>query len=265
MLFKIIHFYGLALIISCAFMVAVWILARIKHKDSVVDIFWSLCIASLASFFCLRNGMNHTSRCCTMAVMAVVWGCRLSFYIFWRSRGKGDDPRYVKLRTSWGPSANLRMFLFFQIQGLAAGFFSIPFIITSLNQSPDSHPLEAAAIGLFLIALWGETAADFQMHRFKSNPQNQGKTCRAGLWNYSRHPNYFFEWLVWCSFALFALPSPGGWIALICPALMYHFLVNVTGIPMAEEQSLKSRGDDYRQYQKTTSKFFPWRKKTIKN
>ena len=82
-----------------------------------------------------------------------------------------------------------------------------------------------------------------------------------GLWRYSRHPNYFFEWLVWIAYAMFALASPWGWISLACPAVMLYFLLRVTGIPATEAQALKSRGDDYREYQRTTSAFVPRRPK----
>jgi steroid 5-alpha reductase family enzyme len=109
-----------------------------------------------------------------------------------------------------------------------------------------------------MIAVGGEALADFQLHRFKADPANRGKTCRAGLWNYSRHPNYFFEWLVWCAYALYACASPGGWAGLACPLLMFYFLFRVTGIPLTEAQAVKTKGEDYLDYQRTTSVFVPW-------
>ena len=95
-------------------------------------------------------------------------------------------------------------------------------------------------------------------HRFRADPANRGRFISTGVWEWSRHPNYFFEWLVWVGYAVFALGSPWGWLGLIAPALMLHFLLNVTGIPMTEELSLKSKGDAYREYQRTTSAFVPW-------
>ena len=108
------------------------------------------------------------------------------------------------------------------------------------------------------MALAGESAADRQLEAFRRDPANRGKTCRVGLWRVSRHPNYFFEWLVWVAYFVFALASPWGWVTIYCPALMLFFLFRVTGIPATEAQALKSRGEDYRQYQRTTSAFFPW-------
>jgi steroid 5-alpha reductase family enzyme len=112
---------------------------------------------------------------------------------------------------------------------------------------------------VFVVALVGEWVADRQLAAFKADPNNRGRVCRAGLWRYSRHPNYFFEWLVWVAYFVFALPSPWGWLSALSPLLMLFFLFRITGIPATEEQSLRSRGAEYREYQRTTSVFFPRR------
>ncbi|MGE3509911.1 MAG: DUF1295 domain-containing protein, partial [Vicinamibacterales bacterium] len=101
--------------------------------------------------------------------------------------------------------------------------------------------------------------ADLQLRRFKASPRRGSRTCRDGLWRYSRHPNYFFEWLVWVAYALFAAASSWGFVAFACPVVMLYLLFRVTGIPATEAQALASRGDDYRDYQATTSAFVPWR------
>ena len=112
------------------------------------------------------------------------------------------------------------------------------------------------------MALAGEALADRPLEWFKKDPKNRGRVCQVGLWRYSRHPNYFFEWLAWMAFALFALPSPLGFLSLACPALMLWFLLKVTGIPATEAQALRSKGEAYREYQQSTSAFFPWRPKS---
>lgn len=125
----------------------------------------------------------------------------------------------------------------------------------------DEWNLLAVSFGtlLGLLAIAGEGLADRQLNRFKSDPANKGKTCRQGLWYYSRHPNYFFEWLHWISYPLIAMgASFGGWLWLL-PLAMFLFLWFVTGIPYTERQAIKTRGDDYRDYQRTTSAFFPRR------
>ena len=122
----------------------------------------------------------------------------------------------------------------------------------------SQHGSEWFGFILWLVALGGETLADRQLAGFKADPSNRGKVCRTGLWRSSRHPNYFFEWLVWVSLFVVALPAPWGWITIFAPALMLFFLLRVTGIPYTEQQSLRSKGDAYRAYQRTTNAFFPW-------
>ena len=119
-------------------------------------------------------------------------------------------------------------------------------------------PIEWAGAVVWAIGLIGEAAADAQLARFKANPANRGRTCRDGLWRYSRHPNYFFEWTIWVGFFIVALGSPFGWATLVAPSLMLYILLYVTGIPAAEAASLRSRGDEFREYQRTTSAFVPW-------
>ena len=119
-------------------------------------------------------------------------------------------------------------------------------------------PADQAALALFVLSLLGETLADAQLAAFKRNPANKGKVCDRGLWSVSRHPNYFFVWLTWVSFALFALPATWGWLGLIAPAAILYLLLFVTGIPLTEEQSIRSRGDAYRAYQRRVSAFVPW-------
>ena len=119
-------------------------------------------------------------------------------------------------------------------------------------------PVEWVGIALWLFAVAGESLADYQLKQFKADSANHGQVCQIGLWHYSRHPNYFFEWLIWLSFFSFALGSPWGILTVYCPALMLYFLLRVTGIPMTEDLAVKTKGEEYRQYQRTTSKFVAW-------
>ncbi len=127
-----------------------------------------------------------------------------------------------------------------------------------LNARPEIGIMEFGGAAIWLIAVIGESTADYQLKKFKADPANKGKICDRGLWYYSRHPNYFFEWLIWVAYFLFAAGAPGGWITIYCPLLMLLFLTKITGIPPTEAQSLKSRGDAYRDYQRRTSAFVPW-------
>ena len=169
-----------------------------------------------------------------------------------------EDGRYQQLRRDWAANFGPKMFRFFQFQALVLVALSVPFLLAAQNTAPALHPLEYAAAGLWLLALLGETLADAQLARFKRAPANRGLVCAIGLWGWSRHPNYFFEWLVWVAFALFALTAPSGWIALYAPALMLFFLLKVTGVGYTEGQLLRSKGEAYRAYQARTSAFIPW-------
>ena len=149
------------------------------------------------------------------------------------------------------------MFLvFFELQALIIALFSFPFLAAGFRSEAPLGWLELAGLGLAFLALCGEALADWQMQRFKA--ASKEKVCQAGLWRYSRHPNYFFESLVWWGFFLAALGSPLGGISLIAPLLMLYFLFKVTGIPLTEEFALKTKGEAYREYQRTTSAFVPW-------
>jgi steroid 5-alpha reductase family enzyme len=191
------------------------------------------------------------------AVLASVWGLRLGAYLFFnRILGKEEDGRYQALRAKWGASANVRFFVFFQMQAVFVVLFSLPFAFIALD--PESGFGVVAWIGIALWALGnaGAIVSDRQLARWRANPENEGKTTRSGLWSWSRHPNYFFEWVTWCGNALVATTAPWGWIAWSVPAALLFLLLRVTGIPATEAQALRSRSD-YAEYQRTTSAFVP--------
>ena len=165
------------------------------------------------------------------------------------------------MRANWSKNLKSQVLIFFQLQAVLIVLLSIPFLIVCLNDRPGISLLEWLGAVVWLIAVAGESLADRQLKQFRLRPENNGRICQIGLWNYSRHPNYFFEWLVWVGFFVFALGSPLGYVAVYCPVLMLFFLLRVTGIPLTEELSVKSKGDAYREYQRTTSAFVPWFKK----
>jgi steroid 5-alpha reductase family enzyme len=151
------------------------------------------------------------------------------------------------------------MFLaFFQLQAVIAVIFSIPFLLVAFKTDPRLDWVEIIGLTVAVLSLAGESLADAQMKRFKADPANRGGVCATGLWRYSRHPNYFFESMVWWGFFLVALGSPMGWMTVACPLLMLYFLLKVTGVELTEAHSLRTRGDAYRRYQRSTSAFIPW-------
>lgn len=238
-------------------MLALWGWYRRNGNAGIVDVGWAATLGGLAVVYAAL-GPGWPARKWLIAGMMGVWAGRLAIYLL-RDRviGRPEDARYAALRQGRA-SPELFFFVFFQAQALLNVLLALPALIPAFNETPGFAAVEIAAVGLWVLALAGETLADRQLERFKANPANRGRTCRDGLWRYSRHPNYFFEWLVWVAYAAYALGSPWGSAALACPAVMLYLLFRVTGIPATEAQALRTRGDDYRRYQETTSAFVPW-------
>jgi steroid 5-alpha reductase family enzyme len=246
--------------LAAAGMALVWVLHRRLRNAGIVDVAWAAEVAMVAGLFA-AIGDGWPARRAAIAAVMMIWGGRLSLYLL-RDRviGRPEDGRYLALRQRWGARATSRFFWFFQAQAIAAVFFALPALLAAANPAPAFSAIEAIALGLWVLALAGETTADRQLERFKADPAHRGRTCQAGLWRYSRHPNYFFEWLMWVAYGLFALGAPFGAAALLCPAAMLYLLLRVTGIPPTERQALRSR-EDYRRYQQTTSAFVPWKRR----
>jgi steroid 5-alpha reductase family enzyme len=234
-----------------------WLVELRTNDASLVDVGWAAALGALAALYgLLATGAPY--RRLALAVLMGAWSTRLASHIYRRHRGGPEDDRYRAIRERWGARAHTFFFFFYQAQGALALVLSIPFLLIAFNPAPAFEPMELAGFVLGAVGIAGESVADRQLARHRRDPANRGKTCRVGLWRYSRHPNYFFEWLVWCAVALAALPAPGGWLGLVSPALMLLFILKITGIPPTEERALESRGDDYRAYQRSTSAFVPW-------
>ena len=202
---------------------------------------------------------GHPLRKGLLGMMGTVYAFRLAWDLFvHRIYGRLEDARYRTLRKKMGKWAQLGFLAYFQGQAMAIVVFSIPLLILMMNPYPPFSMAEIMGMMVWILAVVGEACADFQLRQFRENAENVGKTCRYGLWRYSRHPNYFFEGLIWCSYVVMAVGVPYGWLTLIGPLLMIGALLKVSGIPYAEAQALTTRGNDYREYQRTTSAFIPW-------
>ncbi len=153
------------------------------------------------------------------------------------------------------------MFWFLQKQAIASVPLVTAVCLAARNPDPSLRLLDIAATVLLITALLGEATADRQLHQFKCRHPDPAAVCNVGLWSCSRHPNYFFEWMSWLAYPLFAIDlagyNPYGWLALLAPTLMYSLLVHVSGIPILEEHMARTRGDAFRDYQRTTPAFFP--------
>jgi len=252
-------------LLVAAIMFGLWSLGVRNRNFSYVDIGWSANFAVLALLYALL-APGYLPRRALICAMFTAHGLRLGWHLARRIIGEPEEGRYVQLRKEWGAgggNVNLKFLGFYQFQAALNAFLALPLLIACFNRAPRLHPLEIAGCAVFLIGIVGESVADAQLAAFRRNPANQGGVCDTGLWHYSRHPNYFFEWLIWIAYAVFALASPWGWIALAMPVLMLHFLINVTGLKATEEQALRTKGERYRRYQARTSGFVPWFPKRI--
>jgi len=251
-----------SLVACCVIMFFVWLWSYRIGNAGVVDIFWSYNFPVIA-FILLLFGPGFETRKLLFCGMVIIAGGRLGTHLAVRvlKHLRQEEPRYAQIRKEWGENAEVKMALFFQMQALSNILLAVPFFIIVLNPSPELNVFEYAGAAIWLISVLGEATADAELAAFKKNPANKGKVCDKGLWGYSRHPNYFFEWLMWVSYFVFALGSPSGYLAIISPAIILYLLLKVTGIPMTEEQSIRTKGDAFRKYQQQVSVFVPWFRK----
>jgi len=244
-----------------ALMLLLWLVHLRTGNAAIVDAGWAGGLAMLGILYSVLGG-GYWLRSAIIATMCGIWGFRLAIYLLsTRIIGHPEEGRYQELRRQWKTNLPLKFLAFFQFQALLCVVLSVPFLMAVRNPDPGISMLEWAAVALWTVAMAGEAAADWQLSHFKSDPSNKGRICQAGLWRYSRHPNYFFEWLIWIAFALFAFGSPGGYWGTLSPALILYFLLRITGIPATEAQAVRTRGEEYRRYQRTTSAFVPWFRK----
>lgn len=242
-------------IVSALVMAAVWAISMRVANVGYVDVAWAGLMA-LAALLVGAFGEGAELPRGLVALFGSVWGTRLCLHLLRRVLHEPEDGRYQSLRERWRGSPGM-FFLFFQMQAVVVTLFALPFVAAAGRHDNGHGWWTSAAIGTWLLAVGGEALADRQLAAFRNAPANQGKTCRVGLWSWSRHPNYFFEWLHWFAYVFLAVGSHLFWLSLVGPLVMLLFLYRVSGIPWTEAQSLRSRGDDYRRYQRQVSAFFP--------
>lgn len=241
---------------SALAMAGLWLFALRVRNIGYVDVGWAGLMA-LAALFAGIVGEGSQLVRGLVAMFGGLWGARLCLHLLHRVLNEEEDGRYRALRAAWNGS-RLRLFLFFQMQAAVVALFALPFLAAAANPRSALSAWTALAILVWLASLAGESLADRQLARFRATPGHRGQTCRVGLWAWSRHPNYFFEWLHWFSYVFLAVGSDLAWLAWLGPLLMFAFLYRVSGIPWTEAQSLRSRGEDYARYQRDVSAFFPW-------
>jgi len=257
MLFELLIHTG---IFASVLMFIIWLL-QIKINDaSYVDVFWALALGIVACYVTLTK-TTLDIRHVIIGILPVLWSLRLSTYLWVRiSKSATEDSRYMAMRAAMGDKAHLGFFVFFQAQALFVVMFATPIVISLLTTEQQWQYTDTLALIIVAIAITGESIADKQLHEFKKDNKGKNVTCQNGLWNYSRHPNYFFEWIHWFAYALFSISSEYFWVTAVMPFLMLIFLLKLTGIPHVERVAVK-RKPDYQHYINTTSAFIPWFKK----
>ncbi len=228
---------------------------QLRTRDATsVDVAWSFSLTGMAVLYAIFSDGDQARRV-LVGVLGAVWSGRLGWYLYTtRVRtSEGEDGRYAALRAEWGADAPARFLRVYVAQAVAATLFSLP-----LLAAMRAGPLDAWALAgtlVWIVAVAGETIADRQLAAFRARPGTGGRVCREGLWGWSRHPNYFFEWVHWWAYVLIGHAAP---LTFIGPVVMLALLLKGTGIPYNEAQALRSRGEEYREYMRTTSAFVPW-------
>jgi steroid 5-alpha reductase family enzyme len=242
-------------------MAGAWVVQQRTGNSGWVDTIWTFSLGLVGAISALWpiEGNPPNARQWLVAALVAIWSLRLGIHIAIRTAGITDDPRYASFAKEWGLNAPRRMFIFLQNQALGTIPLVFAIFVAARFPSDALRPQDYLGALILFIGIAGEALADAQLKRFREDPPNEGRVCDAGLWRWSRHPNYFFEWFGWLAYPMIGISVdyPWGLATLLAPIFMYWILVHVTGIPPLEEQMLRSRGERYRDYQLRTSRFFP--------
>ena len=249
---------GWNLVAVAAMMITGWLISLGYRNVSIVDSLWGLGFVLIAwlTFF-MSDGV--WSRKMLIAVLVTLWGLRLSIYLSWRNWGKGEDPRYGSWRKKSGDRFWLvSLFKVFILQALVLWVISLAVQIGQLASIPAKLTwLDGLGIIVWAVGFTFESLGDWQLAKFKSDPASKGRVMDRGLWAYTRHPNYFGEFLIWWGIFLITLSTPNSWWTILSPVIITLVLLKMTGIPLTEQELVKNR-PGYSEYVKRTSAFVPW-------
>ena len=231
-----------------------WLVSYFKNDVSIVDSIWSLMFLVGAGVFAAATGSVGV-RGAVVLLLVAAWSLRLSLYITVRNYGNGEDYRYQEMRRKSGPSfAYTSLYRVFGLQAVLAWIISIPLLFAVAAQDTPGI-LDAIAVAIWLVGFVFEAGGDYQLSRFKADPDNAGKVMDRGFWRLTRHPNYFGDACIWWAFYLFAV-SAGAWWTIYAPAIMTFLLLKVSGVAMLE-RTIGDRRPDYQAYTERTNAFVP--------
>lgn len=242
-------------------MVVAWAFGLARGNGGWTDVFWTWGTGATlaAAALCPLTGASPEPRQWLVAAFMAAWGVRLGLYLTPRVAGHPEDSRYAGFRDQFGDRYPINMLWVTLPQAPASALLALSVVLAARRPEAELDLRDALGVAIFVLALAGETLADAQMKRFRADAANRGQVMDRGLWAWSRHPNYFFQWLGWMAYPAMTLdPSrPITWLSLTAPAVMFGLLRYVSGVPPLEETMLKSRGDLFRAYQARVSVFFP--------
>lgn len=248
---------AVAAIFCAVWFSAWWAFARARNNAGWVDVAWASAFTPVAALSAWLGTAPWPRRLAFTAAVAA-WSLRLSWHVGRRvARERKEDPRYAPLRAAFGAKPWPAFFLFFQAQALLVIILALPVFSAALDRSAFPHGWELAGWIFLFTGLAGETLADGQLAQFRSRSENRGKICEVGLWGWSRHPNYFFEWVAWLGLAMIGMGGPAGAWCWLSPGLMLLLLTKVTGIPPAEARMAQTRGAAFLDYKRRVSAFLP--------
>lgn len=246
-------FAGLGVLVAVGLLS--WLVSIPKRDVSIVDSLWSVMFILVALTYFVTLEQTGPRASLVLALVAI-WGLRLSLYITWRNWGEPEDRRYQAIRANNEPNFTFKsVYIVFLLQAVIAWIVSLP-LLTAMASGASLNLVDFLGIGIWAMGMLFEAGGDYQLSRFKADPQNQGRVMDRGLWRFSRHPNYFGNACIWWGFGLIGLAS-GSWWSLLSPVLMTILLLKVSGVSLLE-QDIGERRPAYADYIKRTNAFVPW-------
>ncbi len=250
--------YGIGLLVIMGTMTLLWLLSLALRNSSIVDPFWGTGFVIAAWVYFALTPDGFAARKWLIAILVTIWGLRLSLYLLWRNRGKGEDFRYQKFRQDAGDKYWWQsLFKVFVLQGLLLWIISTPLLAAQYRPTPTQLTvLDFLAVLVWAVGFFFEAVGDYQLARFKADPANKGKVFDRGVWNYTRHPNYFGDATQWWAYYLIAAAAGGFW-TVFSPIIMTILLMRVSGVTLLEK-TLTTTKPGYREYVESTNAFLPW-------
>ncbi len=248
---------------SFLLVIFVFLLLVNTSHTSIIDFVWCFGVTCASVFYAIYPDAEITNLGWHLIFLQLLWFARLGGMIIYRTLAlEKEDGRYRRLRESWGERYRRKLFRFYIFQGFGIVLFSLP-VWSALLLQTEITKFGIVGETLCLIGTIGAFASDWTLTKFRKTPGNSGQVCKVGLWRYSRHPNFFFEWLYWLGLAFLGINGANSLWIFVFPVMVLIFLLFITGVPTVEAQALRSRKEAYRKYQQATSMFVPWFPKNL--